>query len=227
MPVFIFSVLLLAVLVTCGIIGAVRGFVRSIAVFVRYIVAYMLANRFYTLGAALVAKIPFIANMITDVEMPDISEGTGFFERIGKTVSFVAEGIFSGEISSDETVQAIINNYLADIISKAVAFAVIFFAALLILKLAIYLFDKVCDLPGLKEVNKTLGFVFGVLFGLLITWLLANLTVNTILPWLVEKWPDVFTLEMGQTAVVKFFTKYNPVALIMYIVNVISSIGVK
>ena len=96
LPVFIFSAVLILIVIVSAIIGMARGFVKSIAKFVQYVVAYIVANRCYVLVASLFMKIPFLANMTSDVEMPDIPEGTGFFERIGKIVSYVASGIFAG-----------------------------------------------------------------------------------------------------------------------------------
>ncbi|MBO4354094.1 MAG: CvpA family protein [Clostridia bacterium] len=227
LPVFIFSAVLILIVIVSAIIGMARGFVKSIAKFVQYVVAYIVANRCYVLVASLFMKIPFLANMTSDVEMPDIPEGTGFFERIGKIVSYVASGIFSGEINNDETVKAIINNYLADAIAKIIAFLALFVVTVLLLKLLVLIIDKLSDLPVLKAVNRTLGFIFGLVCGLTFSWLLANLTVHILLPWFVEKWPDTFTIEMGETVVVQFFAKYSPVAMIMYLVNLLSSIGIK
>ena len=226
MPVFIFSLILILILVISVIVGMSRGFVRSISKFVQYIVAYIVANRYYVSVSRLFLKIPFLANMQTDVDMPDIPQGTGFFERVGKIVSYVSAGIFSGEVNDDETVNAIMKNYLADIIAKVAAFLALFVVTVLVLKLVLFLIDKFANLPVIKVVNKTAGVIFGFVCGMTITWLLSNLTVNTVLPWLVEKWPETFTAEMGQTAVVQFFMKYSPVALIMYVVNIISSIGI-
>ena len=99
----------------------------------------------------------------------------------------------------------------------------LFFASIIVLKLLIALIDKFCELPFLNATNKVLGIVFGILLGLLITWILSNLFANILLPIFVEKWPDKFVPDMGDTAIIKFFMKYSPMALIMQVITSISS----
>ena len=226
MPVYILGLFLILILVISALIGLKRGFVRSIAGLAEYIIAFFVANRFYTVGAELVVKIPFLAKLKTDVDMPELEEGTGFFEKLKAIISHMLQTAINGGDAEAEA-NAIINNYIADVVSKAIAFIVIFIVSLLLLKLIVFLIDKFCELPALKVANKTLGVLFGLFCGMFVTWFLANLFVNTLLPIFVDKWPDVFSLEMGETLIVKFFTRFSPVALIMYLVNLISSIGVK
>lgn len=226
MPEYVFGLFLILVLAISALIGLARGFVRSIAGLAEYIIAFFVANRFYTLGAELVVKIPFLAKLKTDVEMPELPEGTGFFEKLKAIISHMLNTAVNGGDAEAEA-NAIINNYIADVVSKAIAFIVIFLVSLLILKLIVLLIDKFCDLPVLKAANKTLGVLFGLFCGMFVTWFLANLFVNTLLPIFVDKWPDVFSLAMGENIIVKFFMRFSPIALIMYVVNLISSIGVK
>ena len=226
MPEYVFGLFLILILVISALIGLKRGFVRSIAGLMEYIVAFFVANRFYTVGAELVVKIPFLANLKTEVDMPELEESTGFFEKVKAIINhLISTALNSGDAEAEAN--AIINNYIADVVSKAIAFIVIFIVALLLLKLIVYLVDKFCELPVLKATNKTLGVLFGLFCGMFVTWFLANLFVNTLLPILVDKWPDLFSLAMGENVIVRFFMRFSPIALIMYLINLISSIGVK
>lgn len=221
MSVYYFSIFLLLILIISGIVGMCRGFVRSIAGIIEYIVAFIVANRCYTSVSSLVSKIPFIAKMITDVEMPTIDGGSGFFEKIKAILSF----IFSKSLDGEGDAGAVINNYLAELISNTIAFATLFLFTIIMLKLIVWLVDRFCELPILNFTNKTLGLIFGLLLGLMVTWIISHLFVNTLLPILVEHYGDVFCYEMGETAIVKFFMKFSPMALIMYVINIISSVG--
>ena len=69
---------------------------------------------------------------------------------------------------------------LASLISNAIAYVVIFFAAVLLLKLLVFLLDKFFDsIPLLKAINHILGMLLGVLAAFLalagITWLIGVL----------------------------------------------------
>jgi len=226
MPDYVFGLFLILVLVISALIGLKRGFVRSIAGLAEYIIAFFVANRFYTLGAELVVKIPFLAKLKTDVDMPELDSGVGFFEKLKAIIDhLISTALNSGDAEAEAN--AIINNYIADVVSKAIAFVVIFIVSLLLLKLIVYLIDKFCELPVLKATNKTLGVLFGLFCGMFVTWFLANLFVNTLLPIFIDKWPNVFSVEMGEHFLVKFFMRFSPIALIMYLINLISSIGVK
>ena len=226
-PTLITYVVLALIIVIGALVGLKRGFVRSVAGLAEYIIAFMIANRFYTLGAKLVAKIPFIAKMITDVEMPVLESGKGFFSKVGAVISYImSNSVLSGSDPTEEA-QAIINNYVAEAISKAISFSVIFIVSVLIMKLIVYAVDKFCEAPVLKFTNKTLGVLFGIFCGMFITWVLSNVFINNLLPVLTEKYPGVFDENMADNVIMQFFLKFSPVALVMYVANLISSIGVK
>ena len=226
MPDFTFAIVLILIIVISAIVGLKRGFVRSIAGLASYIISYIVANRFYTLLTPIVSKIPFIQSMTTDIEMPEIESGAGFLGKIGAIFKYLFDNAMSNPGSDvTETARAVINNFLAELITEAIAFLALFFGALIVLKLILFLIDKFCETPVLKGTNKTLGVIFGILCGFFITWILSNLFVNTLLPIFVERWPAVFSYELGEHFMVKFFMKFSPVALVMYFVNKIGSIG--
>ena len=85
MSVHVFDFILIAVLVICTAVGFFRGFVRSIAGLIEYMIAFFIANRFYIRFAGVIQRIPFISNMITDVEMPVIDSENRFFEKLKRS----------------------------------------------------------------------------------------------------------------------------------------------
>jgi|GEM_PF-822524 uncharacterized membrane protein required for colicin V production len=218
------SVLILTVVIA-AIVGIKRGFVRSIAGLLVYIVSYIIANRFYTLIVPYTSKIPFIVSMTSDVEMPEVEAGTGFIGKIGAIMKYLFDNALNSGSDPTETARAVINNFLAELIAQAISFLALFIVSVLVLKLLTFLIGKIFDLPGLNAVNRVLGLVFGVLSGFFITWILSNLFVGVILPILVDKFPDVFSASIGENVIVQFFMKFSPVALVMYLVNKIGSIG--
>ena len=98
MPDYAFGLFLILVLVISALIGLGRGFVRSIAGLAEYIIAFFVANRFYTLGAELVVKIPFLAKLKTDVDMPELDSGVGFFEKLKAIIDhLISTALNSGD----------------------------------------------------------------------------------------------------------------------------------
>lgn len=65
-------------------------------------------------------------------------------------------------------------------ISTVCAAIIIFLAALLVCLIAAYVLDLLCRLPVLKQLNKILGGLFGVITALLSSWAIANISVGLI-----------------------------------------------
>lgn len=59
---------------------------------------------------------------------------------------------------------------LADTLSKAAAFAILFLGILVLLSLALLILDLVFKLPFLNGANKLLGAIFGAVMGLAFAW---------------------------------------------------------
>ncbi|MBQ6893511.1 MAG: CvpA family protein, partial [Clostridia bacterium] len=80
---------------------------------------------------------------------------------------------FSG--AADELAQ----NIAAEIsvaVSYVIAFATLFFAALIILKLLCYILDKCANLPVLEKLNKFFGVILGAAEALLLGILIAEVS---------------------------------------------------
>lgn len=212
------GILMFIILGTFAIVGLARGFVKTIAGFACYILAYIVASTLYEPIAGLFAKIPFIANMVTEgVEMPVFTAQGGFFVKIGEIATFLFDHYVHG--GTEAEMQAVLSNLLAEFLSKLFAFLALFIVAVLLLKLILLIIDKFCELPVLNAANRILGLLIGFLCGLFVTWILSNLYVNSLFAMLNNQWPDIFVVESTTTPIMQFFLKYNPIAFILFVIE--------
>ncbi len=65
-------------------------------------------------------------------------------------------------------------------IGNILAAIIIFIAVMLICKLVTYILDLIFCLPVLKQLNRFLGLLFGIVSALVTTWLIANAAVGLI-----------------------------------------------
>ena len=220
----LFDVILIAILVLCAIIGWKRGFLKSLGGFVSYIIAFAVANKFYKLLAKFVIEIPFLAKMITDVEMPPIPQNITFLDKVKFIFDYVSENATASDIDgSAEMIKAILNNYVAELIASLIGFIVMFAVTWLVLKLGLWLLELVVDkTPVIRQANGILGSIVGLLTGFFWTWVTSNLFVRFALPILNDKWPTVFVSELADSFVVRFCTEINPITYLFLLINLIS-----
>ena len=205
-----FSALFLIIIIS-ALVGFFRGFVKSVAGFLVYIVSFFAARTFTPLLAVVMKRLPFIAKMITDIEMPVLDNSSTTLQKIIEMVKY----IYNSGKSTDEAIKQIANNYLAEVLSYVIAFIILFIAIFIILKLVVLLIHKIAQTPVLKQINKILGLLVGILTGFFITWLISNAFTNIILPILSSSYPDVIPYSIGQTSLMKFFMESNPISWIM------------
>lgn len=211
----IIAAVMVLIIAISAFIGMKKGFIRMIAGFVEYVVSFLLAYVFCSKLAVYVKKIPFIAKMVTDTEMPSL-EGMTLGEKIKFVVDYIVDNVIAkGADQASLEAAAIVKNYIASIMSTAIAFILIFVVTLLLQKLIVLLLDLAAKAPGLKQINGGLGFVFGLVCGSFWTWLLANIFVRAALPILCAKFPETFTEALASGAVMTFFLKINPVSLVL------------
>lgn len=219
------DVILIAVLAVCVVIGWRRGFIRALRGFVTYIISFAVANSLYRVIAKSIITLPFLQNMITDVEMPELPANATFMDKVSTIVKYISEqteGTGSQDIS--ETIQAVINNYIAELLAAIIGFIVIFLVMVLVLKLLLWILDMVVSrMPIIRQANGLLGCLIGLLNGFFWTWMVSNVFVNFALPLLNDKWPTVFVPEMADSFVVNLCTKINPITYLFMLINLISN----
>jgi len=221
----LFDVILIIILSVCALIGWKKGFVRALRGFVTYIVSFAVANTLYRVVAKSVIKLSFLQKMITDVEMPEVSANATFLDKMSEIIKYISgKASFSDVDKTAETVKAIINNYIAELLASVIGFIVIFIVMVLILKLLLWILDMVVSkTPVIRQANGLLGSIVGLLTGLFWTWIISNVFVNFALPILNEKWPTVFVSEIADSFIVNLCTKINPITYLFMLINLISN----
>ena len=185
--------------------GIVRGFVRSASGFVSLILAVAAAFMFTTPTAEYLNE-KFIAerveNIVSDSLTGIVSAGEqqlalpqiiadrpaaldSVAKRFGFDLDEVADyydGTLSGE--SDSSAISKLSEYIAEptarSISRVTASALVFIAALFLLKLLFWLLDLICRLPVLDKLNTLLGLLFGIASAIVFSWSIANISVGLI-----------------------------------------------
>ncbi len=184
----------IAILVSVAV-GIRQGFIRSVAGFLRYVIAYIAANALYPSVASLTRKL-------MGIETPSISDGK---EGIIQFIKSIPD-----KISAVDTETA--REMFTSAVIEVIVFIVIFFTVLFIIRFIAWIIEKSMRLPGLTFANRFLGGVFGAFCGLMWAWLLASLFSNYLLDFFIEKDPVLFYPEMRDNFLVKFCAENNPLA---------------
>ncbi|MBQ9511448.1 MAG: CvpA family protein [Clostridia bacterium] len=204
---------MIIIIAVSAFIGVKKGFIKMVAGFVEYIIAFFIAFAFCNKLAVYVKRIPFIARMITDVEMPEFAEGGTLTDKLKVIFEYLGQGVLRGEDVS-ESAKAVGMNYLAEAISITISFIALFAVAILLQKLIVFILDKFAQAPGLKQANGLFGFLFGALCGSFWTWLLTNIFVYAALPILISEVPTIFNESLYNSKIIVFFMKMNPVSIL-------------
>ena len=205
----VLDILLIAIVIVFAIVGAKKGFFLMVSSFASHFVGLLAAVLFYKPLASLVKKLPFLANMITEVEMPKLDTGEGLMENLKIIINYIVANENIGG-----TTEAIVNNLIADVVSICIAFVVLLVGVSLLTKLLFRLFDLAAKMPVLKQINGTLGAVIGVFSGLFWSWMFALVFGGFIFPICNENWPNVFPETMLESFIFKICSEFNPIAFI-------------
>ena len=91
-----------------------------------------------------------------------------------------------------------------------IAFAALFFGALILLNLVCFVLDKVAKLPILNGTNKLLGFAFGVLEALMLGIVLAHISATLCSAYGAMHTDFAFTQVAENTYVAGFLLAISP-----------------
>ena len=152
----IVDIALIAVLALCVFLGWKKGFIHAISKFMTYILSFLLANIFWKYLAVYIGRLPFIQNLITEgVEGPVFEEGASFVNKLKTMFTFLSSDVIQN--GNAENTTAVVNNYLAETLTMIISFAIIFIAALILLKLLFRLLDAIIKkIPVVKQINVTI-----------------------------------------------------------------------
>ncbi len=180
-----------------GIVGAVRGFFKTVMQVIAVIVALALASQFATPLAEKIYGGLFESDLerAMQIQMADF-EGNAI-ESINKLLEVMPEkpkqmmekyGLFTAddclkkaEISTRENGQKAVDGVVNKVVRPTMVntltggcFLVLFVVLLAAALLVVVLLNRTMSLPGLNAVNRVLGFLVGALEGGVCVLLLAN-----------------------------------------------------
>lgn len=171
--------LIIVLIMAATIITAVkRGFIVSLFSLVSLIVAFVVALAFceplgeYFNDAFVYSYVePHVADLIDSEGIEKIeSDAVGAMldnlpEEIHKAIDVLnidVEKLIGDIVIAPENIAEILAVKISGLVSKALAFIVLFLAALIILKVVCFVLNALSKLPVLKGINKTFGLLFGI-----------------------------------------------------------------
>ena len=238
----IFDGVVLAVAVTAIVLGAKRGFIKSVMGVCTLIAALFVAYAFTPMLSDYIEAQPFIRSVsssITDTikslsanesgtydleklfaDMPDaftqiVDRYKADPEELKQSVPPTAES----EVHAVDALSDLIAQPVVRVIADVLAFLALFVAAVIVLKLFTWLLDLIFQLPVLKSANTMLGFLFGVIAACVWAWVLSSLAVPLIRA-MSSISPDLFRESVvDNTVIVKFFSTLNITELLDYVIR--------
>lgn len=179
--------------------GFSRGFIRSVAGIIAYVLSALLAKMYYKSSAIYMVneyrwfgdmkssisnhiKSSFASNSQVSYVDPQTIDPS-IFTSINLPPSIKEEVVnFFTEFTSMSTGGNAVDrfsDYFSDFIINGIAFLLIFFTCLIAIKLISILLDTFVKLPILKQVNQLSGIIFGGIKGCLIIYLLMTVVIFT------------------------------------------------
>lgn len=160
---FLMDLLMLGILILFAYLGVRKGAAKSVVVICSFFVTIILFALLRNPLQNLFMNMPFVKNWIDNMTLDfssnnNLEELADFFAALDSTAALVAQAIASFVIS-------------------IVVFVVIYILSILVSRLAGGLFVKIMDWPYLRSVNKTFGFILGVLKGAIAIWIVMAVLV--------------------------------------------------
>ena len=229
------------IFVLCLVIGTKRGFIKTMSKFVAFVVAAVLAGLLaspvagFVFDSVLAPKVQStiadgIASSTTSVAsgIDEAVQGLpGFMQNLlnnngitGQTMIDRVGGSAASATAQAESITTRVIRPLTLSLLQAVAFLLLFLVLMVVVLLVLKVLDKVFKLPGLKQLNKALGFVAGILSGIL--WVL--LAVSLVQVFSATNAFGVFSpAVLGQTFVTKWVAGLNPLSGLLRDVIILAS----
>ena len=237
--------ILLAILAICIISGVRNGFIKSFMGLVKGAVSLLVAYA-YTPVLRDVIKDHYIIRDIADGIAETLKSLALNLESqtpsydLSKVAADLPEAYvnildryhisledFNAQIAgitgADESVILDLSAQIAEpcaiAVSSAAAFIVLFFGAFILLSLVTWLLDALFRLPVLSTTNRFFGFLFGLLEGVLIAWV-VSLVGASLMSALGSLDTDLFGPHVVEkTVICKFFAEHNIFTKIMEVLQ--------
>ncbi|NLT57450.1 MAG: CvpA family protein [Clostridiales bacterium] len=233
----ILDLITVLVLILCTYSAARRGFVRTLIGFVGTFLAISVAVmygdpvanwlRVRYVGPWFEQRVQnYLASFMTGVgdsaalfmeqmnalmaDMPEVLRAfLGRFSVTGAEVQTAVTGSASAQAAQEAAVGAIAMP-MAQAVSNAIGFLLVFLAAMLLIKLAAAVIDAVMKLPVLRSLNSGLGLALGALEGVIIVCLFAGV-VTYLAPMLDNYLTQGFGMDtINTTLLFRHFYKLSP-----------------
>lgn len=187
---YIIDIILAALLAVCLIVGWKRGFVKSLMDLASNLIAFILARvvsvqlapqifaqyfeqRAYSSLNRELASAGSSASSQVQSALDSIPESLdGFLGMLGVDKKSMASALSQKlEESGADIAEVLMNNIVSPVLTaiiKLLVFVAVFVLAVLILKIATLLLDKLTELPAVKQANEIFGLLFGAVKGVIV-----------------------------------------------------------
>lgn len=233
----VFDLIILAVCVISIVLGAKRGFIKSVMGVCTLIAALCLAYAFTPVVSDSIRSTDAMKNVSESIgdtikslshtdeggydlekmfsDMPDAFRQ--ILDRYNTDDSTLAETVVP-EASAPESAVDMLADAIAEPVVRAIsdvaAFLLIFVASVAALKLLTWLLDLLFQLPVLKTANTMLGLLVGVVIALFWAWVLCPLSV-TLIRAMSSISPDLFNESVIENSVILSFFADNKIGDIL------------
>lgn len=220
----IVDILVIVLALIAGILGAKKGFVYVICKLVGFILAIVLAFALYKqLSSYLYNNYEFGEKINNSIEAA-ISNNSNL-ENEDSSISKVLEKFNlkdrinlseeKNKVTSQESLTDVIADKLTGYVMNIIAFLIIFMAVIIVVAIVSVILSAVFSIPGLKEINKILGFAIEViLFAIKLCIVLKIISILAPMEFMTE-----IIAFINKSILVKFLYENN---IIIYAVSKIN-----
>lgn len=197
---FIFDLIALLIFLINVISCRTKGFFKSFFGMLKVVIALIVAYVFMP-TVAYFYRTSFVDKTITNAVADRINsfvqstaEGMNFeklfadmptefadiIERYGADAEKLEERFGDMAEATGESVNELASSITSSVshaVSDILAFVTLFVGSLIILSIVIWIVGMIMKLPVLSSLDKGLGFVFGVISGLLLVWIYCNVVI--------------------------------------------------
>ena len=230
----IVDLIIIAIIVAGAIIGAKRGFIKSVlktcAGIISLIIAYAFNKPLSTFLSAKYFSGPIQEKIATaldthlggafDSVTPEklVSGVPEALKNVLSLVGYDIDKIATDAISSGadavsrfcESSALVISNTIATII----AFSVLLLGSFIVLRILAVVLDSIFKhIPGIKQLNSTLGLLFGLICTLINVWIFASCAVYLLETIRLASPNFLLGFERESTVILKILTAFNPISL--------------
>lgn len=226
--------IIIAIIILWAIIGAKRGFIKSVLKVGTGIISLIIANTFTKKLATVLNSKYFFAttkDKITDIINSYLSKHDAVsaetlsgavpdaFKKILFYSGYDVDTLASNAVEAGkESVSNFIDSCstaISNSISAIVAYLILFLGVFIALKVSALFLDAVFSrLPVIKQINSSLGLLFGVICAIINVWVFSSIALY-IIELIRTSSPDFFAgFSREETIIFKALTAINPISMI-------------